>query len=80
VLLTRLYVSWCSSSTAPAGCTSAASPNIPPGVDPAACPQPRPHPRRAFPRTRLKQAAGAVQVFCCITVKSASISRSSHLA
>jgi hypothetical protein len=44
VLLRRLYVSWCSSSAAPAGCTSAASPPIPPRSGPCSRPATWPSP------------------------------------
>ena len=38
IFLKRLYVSWCSSSTAPAGCTSAASPRTPRASGPCSRP------------------------------------------
>jgi hypothetical protein len=47
VLLRRVYESWCSSSMAPAGCTSAGSPQPDGRVDRTASPQPRIELRRA---------------------------------
>ena len=65
VLLKRLYVSWCSSSTAPAACIWAASPPTPPANGRPSRPATSPSPSASGSRT-----CRVVPVHCCTEAPS----------
>ena len=55
-----------SSSTVVAGCIWAASPRSPPGLDSAAGPQPRAHPRRAVREHQVRDPRSRIELHCLV--------------